>query len=80
MTAIEKAAESDDAFRSRVEAEPLPESIGALLDNAVTQYGDDPAWIFVDEDLPAMTWRDLSYLVARLLMPLHQWGSRRERM
>jgi acyl-coenzyme A synthetase/AMP-(fatty) acid ligase len=65
VTAIEKVTESDDAFRSRVETEPLPENIGALLDDAVAQYGDDPAWIFVDEDLPAMTWRDLSYLVAR---------------
>lgn len=62
---MERIVESDEAFRKRVEAEPLPRNIGDLLDQAVTAFGDDPAWVFVEQDLPALTWRDLSGLVAR---------------
>jgi acyl-CoA synthetase (AMP-forming)/AMP-acid ligase II len=62
---MEKIAESDETFRKRVEAEPLPQNLGALLDEAVSKFGDDPAWIFVDQDLPPLTWRQIGDLVAR---------------
>lgn len=62
---MEKIAEDDETFRKRVEAEPLPRNLGALLDQAVARFGDDPAWIFVDQDLPSLSWRDLGDLVAR---------------
>lgn len=65
MTLMERIAESDEAFRRRVEAEPLPRNLGALLDLAVERFADDPAWVFVEQDLPALSWRDLSELVSR---------------
>jgi acyl-coenzyme A synthetase/AMP-(fatty) acid ligase len=77
VTVMGKIIESDEAFRSRVESEPLPENIGALLDATVAQYGDDPAWIFVDQDRPALSWRDLSHLVARSANAFTQMGVRK---
>lgn len=62
---MEKIAESDETFRTRVEGEPLPKNLGVLLDEAISEYGDDPAWIFVDQDLPPLSWREIGDLVAR---------------
>lgn len=65
MTLMERIAESDEDFRRRVEAEPLPRNLGALLDEAVAKHGDDPAWIFVEQERPPLSWRALSDRVAR---------------
>src|SRR6185312_16418164 len=43
-------------------------------DATVAQYGDNPAWIFVDQDWPALSWRDLSHLVARSANAFTQMG------
>jgi Acyl-CoA synthetases (AMP-forming)/AMP-acid ligases II len=55
--------ESDEAFRKRVESEPLPENLAQLLQEAVQRHGDAPAWIFVDADRPPISWRDLQKMV-----------------
>jgi crotonobetaine/carnitine-CoA ligase len=57
--------ETVEEFRRRIEAEPLPESLGTLLDQAVERFADKPAWIFVDQDQPALSYRGLGELVAR---------------
>lgn len=61
----ETRTETPDQFRRRIEAEPLPENLGALLDLAVERYGDKPAWIFVDEERAPLSYRGLGELVAR---------------
>jgi acyl-CoA synthetase (AMP-forming)/AMP-acid ligase II len=57
--------ETPTEFRRRIEAEPLPENLGALLDLAIERYGDNPAWIHVDQDIEPLTYRGLGELVAR---------------
>lgn len=57
--------ENHAAFKARIETEPLPPNLGALLDHAVERYGDKPAWIFVDQDRPSLSYRGLGELVAR---------------
>jgi len=52
-------------FKARIEAEPLPQNLGALLDLAVERYGEKPAWIFVEQDRPSLSYRELGELVAR---------------
>jgi acyl-coenzyme A synthetase/AMP-(fatty) acid ligase len=74
---MERIAESDEVFRRRVEAEPLPENLGALLDQAVSRYGGEPAWIFVDQDRPALSWRDLGELVSRSANSFAKMGVRK---
>jgi acyl-coenzyme A synthetase/AMP-(fatty) acid ligase len=59
------AGEDDEVFRARVESEPLPQNLGALLDEAVATYSGDPAWIFVDQDLPNLSYKELGELVSR---------------
>ncbi|MGD9861725.1 MAG: class I adenylate-forming enzyme family protein [Pseudodonghicola sp.] len=53
------------AVRTRLEAEPLPANLGSLLDQAIRRFGADPAWIHVEQDLPAITWSELGRRVAR---------------
>jgi acyl-CoA synthetase (AMP-forming)/AMP-acid ligase II len=62
---MEKVVESDEEFKQRVEAEPLPKNLGALLDDAINRYGSSPAWVFVEQDRPPLSWQDLGDLVAR---------------
>jgi acyl-CoA synthetase (AMP-forming)/AMP-acid ligase II len=57
--------ETPAEFRHRIESEPLPKNLGALLDQTVEKFGDRPAWIFVDQDREPITYRDLGELVAR---------------
>ena len=59
------AHETPEQFRRRIEAEKLPDNLGALLDEAVARFGDRVAWIFVDQDRPSLSWRELGELVAR---------------
>jgi long-chain acyl-CoA synthetase len=37
-----------DERRRRIEAEPLPENIGALIDEAAAAAGDRDLWRFID--------------------------------
>lgn len=53
------------AFKARIESELLPQNLGELLDLAVERYGEKPAWIFVDQELPSLSYRELGELVAR---------------
>jgi acyl-CoA synthetase (AMP-forming)/AMP-acid ligase II len=63
-----------EALCRRLEAEPLPLNLGALLDRAVDRFGPDPAWIHVDRDLPSISWRELGRLVARASNALRSVG------
>lgn len=69
--------ETPEEFRRRVEAEPLPENLGALLDRAVGKFADRPAWIFVDHDREAITYFELGKLVARTANAFASLGVRR---
>ena len=70
-------AERPAEYRRRVEADPLPANLGALLDHAVARFGDRPAWIFVDQDLPSLSYRDLGELVARSASAFASLGVRK---
>ncbi|MFO0996928.1 MAG: class I adenylate-forming enzyme family protein [Alphaproteobacteria bacterium] len=50
--------EDGDAFRRRVEAEPLPPTIFAYLDETANRYGDKAAWHFIDDGI-SRTWREV---------------------
>ncbi len=58
-------SESPQEFRRRIEADPLPGSIGALLDQAIDRFADKPAWIFVEEDRTPLSYRALGVLVTK---------------
>jgi acyl-CoA synthetase (AMP-forming)/AMP-acid ligase II len=61
------------ARRARVEAEPLPPTIDALLDFAVERYGGKLGWHFFDDGI-AMTWREIQAAVARAANALASLG------
>ena len=62
---LDVRSETPAEFRLRIEAEPLPRNLGELMDLAVDRFADRPAWVFVDQDRAALTYRDLGELVAR---------------
>jgi len=57
--------ETPAEIQARIEAEPLPDNLGALLDFAVERYAKRPAWIDVDPEGAALTYQQLNELVAR---------------
>ena len=63
-----------ETLRRRLEAEPLPDTLGALLDQAVARFGADPVWIHVDRDLPSISWHALDRMVARAANALREFG------
>lgn len=65
------------AVNARVEAEPLPKNLGALLDQAIALYGDRPAWIHIEQDIPDISWSELGTRVARAANALASVGVRR---
>ena len=70
-------AERPAEYRRRVEADPLPTNLGAVLDRAVACFGNRPAWIFVDQDLPSLSYRELGELVARSAAAFASLGVRK---
>lgn len=62
--------------RRSIEAEPLPRSIGALLDEAVDAAPDEQAWFFFDSDERA-TYREVRSAVNRLANALRRMGVRK---
>lgn len=70
-------SETADQFRQRIESEPLPENLGALLDLAVERYGDKAAWVFVDQDRAPLSYRGLGELVARSANAFARLGVRK---
>ena len=70
--------ETHQQFRARIEAEPLPANLGALLDMAIANHGDEPAWIFVDQgEKPPLSYRELGELVARTANVFSSAGARK---
>jgi crotonobetaine/carnitine-CoA ligase len=67
---------SADEIRRRIEAEALPASIGALLDDACAAAPDAPAWNFFESDERA-TYREVRDAVVRLANGLHARGVRK---
>jgi len=63
-----------DALRHRLESEPLPANLGALLDEAIARFASAPAWIHIDRDLPPISWRELGGRVARAANALRGFG------
>ena len=67
----------DPAQRCRqIEAEPLPASNAALLDEAAAEVPDRPAWRFIDSGETA-TYREVQAMVNRLASGLHGLGIRK---
>lgn len=66
-----------DAINLRVEAEPLPQNLGALLDQAIALYGARPAWIHIEQDIPDISWSELGTRVARAANALASVGVRK---
>jgi crotonobetaine/carnitine-CoA ligase len=62
--------------RRRIEAEPLPASIGALLDEAALSVPDETAWHFF-ESAERATYRDVHAAVGRLANGLRALGVRK---
>lgn len=54
---------SETEFRKKIEGEDLPENLYDLLAQAVEQYGEKPVWIFVEQDIQALTWAELQVMV-----------------
>lgn len=74
---VETRTETPEQFRRRIEAEPLPENLGALLDLAVERYGSKPAWIFVDQDRAPLSYHQLGEMVARSANAFAELGVRK---
>jgi len=74
---LDVKSETPAEFRHRVEGEPLPENLGALLDQAVARFGERPAWIFVDQDRDPLSYRGLGELVARSANAFAKLGVRK---
>ena len=66
--------ESDEAFRERVESEPIPENLTALLQQAVSLHGEKPAWIFVEQEREPLSWTQLQALVNKSANAFAQAG------
>lgn len=62
--------------QSSIESEPLPNSIGSLLDEAAGAAPDATAWFFFESDERA-TYRELRILVNRLANGLRKMGVRK---
>ena len=77
MNNLDRIEETDAEFRNRIEAEPLPRNFDALLENAIERFGDDPAWIFVEQDKPDLTWRELGELARRSANAFVEMGVRK---
>nr|WP_315396939.1 class I adenylate-forming enzyme family protein [uncultured Duganella sp.] len=60
---IERAA----TLRAKIESQQLLHSVGALFDHAVAGHGDKLAWIDVDSNRPALTYKGLDDLVRQSL-------------
>lgn len=65
-----------EELRRRSEAEPLPPTLGALLDRTVERFGDRLALNFFD-DGQALTWRELRASVDRAADALRSVGIRK---
>lgn len=59
--------------RLALEADPLPRNIGALLDEAAAEVGDQPVWNFFESGVQA-TYRELVDAVNRTANGLLAWG------
>ncbi|WP_334127441.1 class I adenylate-forming enzyme family protein [Sneathiella sp.] len=59
--------------RQAIEAEPLPQNIGALLDQAAAEVGDQPAWNFFESKITT-TYSELVAEVNRTANGLMAWG------
>jgi len=57
--------DSRRALHQRLEAEPLPRSIGHHLDAVAADAPDRPAWISIDQDGPTRSYRELATESAR---------------
>lgn len=64
------------AFRRAVEAEPLPETMHALLDQAAARYPDRVAWNFFERN-ESYTYREARERVARAANALRALGVRK---
>ena len=64
------------AFRRDVEAEPLPETLPALLDQATSRHPDRVIWNFFERN-ESYTYRQAQERVARAANALHALGVRK---
>ena len=77
MNYLDQTEETDAEFRNRIEADPLPRNFEALLENAIERFGDDPVWIFVEQDKPDLTWRELGEIARRSANAFVKMGVRK---
>jgi acyl-CoA synthetase (AMP-forming)/AMP-acid ligase II len=73
-----RVVEEFAARQAAVEREPLPPSLGALLDRAETRYGDRPLWVSVD-DRTSLTYAQLADQARRAAAALAALGVGRGR-
>lgn len=62
-----------EARHRYIESEPLPANVGALLDEAAAEVGDQDAWNFFEDEGP-ISYRDLQRAVNRTANALRLWG------
>lgn len=63
-----------DTLKSELEAKGLAPDLGTLLDNAVRNFGDAPAWVHIEQDLPDISWAELGKKVSRAANALRTLG------